>query len=318
MELKSGERERGVDSPGEEREEEAAMFSRGEGDKNARVKAFMDVFSILSHVTGHVLVVTPLRSEASTLEKTCSGLEGVQVSIAGAKRAEELLSGPERIDIVILRKYKILEEMQVLSGVMEAVGDRQVIVSLEGGDEVPSLEGFALASKKVSKREFFIHGETIFQKMAVVFSVTKARPIRNLCVIVGWPKEERRVEVFLRAFGMRVEVNPPGRREGVIGVFRPDSLAARKEVLEKYSLVVDMSNGAAEEALEDVKTTVLRVVSPRTAPEDARFARIRDAALQYKYRIESVLNMITRHVMQGKAEIDEASVKHLHGPLRLL
>ncbi|KAI5136273.1 hypothetical protein NEAUS07_1560 [Nematocida ausubeli] len=304
---------------GEREEKDSTIEERLNNPNETRIKIYMDSVSIIGMLSGKkVLVVTPLTKDVHALENSLVESEENTVSV---KRVLESINLLRTLDVctVIINKYKIIEEMGLMSDLMEAIGEKRIIVALEGdSDDIEALREYQLLAKKLVRMEFFVSGKTILERMAMIFALTKSRPIKNVCIVVSHPKEERRVEVFLQSFGIKIELSPETKKEGVLAIFNTQK-EIKKSLLEKYSLIVDMCGDVKTDKLEDVKVGILKIVTHgKLQNEDKRFKKIREQALKYKYRIESVIQLITSNVLRRKSDIEENIVKHLHGPLRLL
>ncbi|KAI5192296.1 hypothetical protein NEMIN01_1925 [Nematocida minor] len=285
-----------------------------------RVKIFMDLISIIDMLeTKNILVVTPLSKEKTRIENSLSSDDSFSVLVRRVLESINLLKSKEvSPDVIIISKYSIIAEMGLSHDLMEAVGNSRVIVSLESDEEMEMLGSYTMVSKKMIKREFYLGGRTTLERMGILFALTKAKPIKNICIVVSHAKEERRVEVFLKAFGVKVDIDPKTKKEGSVGLFNTNNMI-NSRLLERYSLVIDITGGVNSEVLDEVKIGILKIITHgKIVKEDARFKRLLEQAMRYKYRIEGVIRMITPNVLQRKNDIDEKAVKHLQGALRLI
>lgn len=304
-----------------EREEEEELRGTLNSRKEKRIKIYMPVEAIVDILDGaRIVIVTPLAKDRTRIENTISQEKEGSVVVRRVIETINMFKAKE-IDeesIVVISNYGVIVEMGLLNDLLEEIGERRIIVSMEGEKEEEMLKEYRMVHKTQTKREFYIEGRTHLARLGVLFSVTKARPIKNLCVIVSHPKEERRVQVFLNAFGVATEINPKKKREGVVAIFNP-KYGVNKKLLEQYSLIVDNTGESDTEMLEDVKVGILKIVTEGPpSREDPRFKKLFETGMKYKYRIESVIKLITRNVLNGKDEIDERVVKNLKGPLRIL
>ncbi|KAI5155856.1 hypothetical protein NEPAR06_2066 [Nematocida parisii] len=277
------------------------------------VKVYLDSISVINTLKEtKVMIITPLKKDVLCIQNR---LNERQVLV---KRVLEGIEALDEVDVncVIINKFRIIKEMGLISDLITAIGNRRIIAVLEEEeDDLEELKDYKLLTKKLSRRVFYVKGSSIFDRMAMIFALTKARPIKNLCILVGTPREERRVEVFLQSFGIAVKLSPDVKTEGVVGIFSTHR-SINTEILQKYSLVLDIS-GSEQKSLETIKASVLRMVA-HTENEDARFKKILEQAMTYKYRIDSVIQLITPKILKRRGEIEASIVKHLQGPLRLI
>ncbi|KAI5144453.1 hypothetical protein NEPAR04_2095 [Nematocida parisii] len=277
------------------------------------VKVYLDSISVINTLKEtKVMIITPLKKDVLCIQNR---LNERQVLV---KRVLEGIEALDEVDVncVIINKFRIIKEMGLISDLITAIGNRRIIAVLEEEeDDLEELKDYKLLTKKLSRRVFYVKGSSIFDRMAMIFALTKARPIKNLCILVGTPREERRVEVFLQSFGIAVKLSPDVKTEGVVGIFSTHR-SINTEILQKYSLVLDIS-GSEQKSLDTIKASVLRMVA-HTENEDARFKKILEQAMTYKYRIDSVIQLITPKILKRRGEIEASIVKHLQGPLRLI
>ncbi|OAG33672.1 hypothetical protein NEIG_02080 [Nematocida sp. ERTm5] len=277
------------------------------------VKVYLDSISVINTLKEtKVMIITPLKKDVLYIQNK---LNERQVLV---KRVLEGIEALDKVDVncVIINKFRIIKEMGLINDLITAIGNRRIIAVLEEEeDDLEELKDYKLLTKKLSRRVFYVKGSSIFDRMAMIFALTKARPIKNLCILVGTPREERRAEVFLQSFGITVKLSPDVKTEGVVGIFSTHK-SINTEILQKYSLVLDIS-GTEQKSLENIKASVLRMV-PHTENEDIRFKKILEQAMTYKYRIDSVIQLITPKILKRRGEIEASIVKHLQGPLRLI
>ncbi|KAI5168227.1 hypothetical protein NEIRO02_2490 [Nematocida sp. AWRm79] len=277
------------------------------------VKVYLDSISVINTLKEtKVMIITPLKKDVLYIQNK---LNERQVLV---KRVLEGIEALDKVDVncVIINKFRIIKEMGLINELITAIGNRRIIAVLEEEeDDLEELKDYKLLTKKLTRRVFYVKGGSIFDRMAMIFALTKARPIKNLCILVGTPREERRAEVFLQSFGITVKLSPDVKTEGVVGIFSTHK-SINTEILQKYSLVLDIS-GTEQKSLENIKASVLRMV-PDTENEDIRFKKILEQAMTYKYRIDSVIQLITPKILKRRGEIEASIVKHLQGPLRLI
>lgn len=311
--------EKEVKKETEEEEIERVLNDRAE----KRLKIRMPVENIIDILQDEeVLIITPLTKDKNRIESMIHGEKGGTVVV---KRVIETINAVKSKEVqdnttVVVNNFGIIKEMGLAEELMGELGEnRRIIVSIEGNKEEELLREYRTVSKKMVKKEFVVEGRTQLQRMGMIFSLTKVRPIKDMCIVVAYKKEERRVHVFLDAFGVRTEVNPKEKRDGIVGIFNTAEGVSRK-LLEQYSLIVDNTGEDDSDLLREIRVGVLKIVThgKTVKREDARFKKLLEQGMKYKYRIEGVLRLITRNVLSRKDEIDERVVKHLKGPLRML
>ncbi|KAI5179769.1 hypothetical protein NEOKW01_0232 [Nematocida sp. AWRm80] len=251
-----------------------------------------------------ILIITPLEQDKNKLQN-----EFTDILVKKALETEsDILNGNLNPSTVIIDKYSILKETNLFTRVEKVLLEKgiQIIVlidsELEGEDDL--LKEYKLVIEEKRKYLLEIKAESILERLAVVFSVTKLKPIKNICIVLPDKKEQRRIQVFLDAFGIPHKINPSKYNPNEVGLFVNEI-----PIRQSYSLIIDMTN-----TIEPETTSVLRV-SRAPKKESEKFRLLLDKALEYKYRIESIISMTTAKVLKGMEDIDPALTRYLKRPL---
>ncbi|OAG29024.1 hypothetical protein NEDG_01163 [Nematocida displodere] len=250
-----------------------------------------------------VLVITPLAEERDVLERETAHSH---VSVKRVLEAERGLAAGQAPDVVVVDKYDIIKSLGLLDRI-EKIGEKvRLVIVAPAKPEETEYEVF----QEEKRREVFqVNAPDYVHKMAMVFALTKIKPIKGICIVLPTKKGLKRAEVFLKTFGVPTEAEPAKLKDGVVGLFLPDSIH-----IHAYTLVADLTM-----SVESTETAVLQIgPTTKTSERSSRFAKLLETGMEYKYRIESVLSLITPHVVSGKRQIDSSIVKHLQGTLRIM
>lgn len=295
-------------------------------------RAAGDVLGVISSVSRpgeSVLVVTPLREERERLSRA---LAQGDTRVMCVKEAVRRVKDEGRLpECVVVDGYGIIKGLGLFEEVKQIFGDKVVVVTEtedEGAGEGEDLQGYVLLKQQRRKGVFYVGAADEVEKMAVIFSLTKMRPVRGLCVVAGEERERRKICILLKAFGVAAEDSPGKRKEGVVGIYASDSLE-----MHKYALIIDLTGRISADSSVVLKVVPASGIAPANGnmnvssgiasangniSESERFNQLKQRALLYRYRIESVLSEITPCVVSGKKQICLEKFKHLQGPLRKL
>lgn len=250
-----------------------------------------------------IILVTPLQKEKERLKREIRR-EGVVVM--GVKEAIQTVKrGEAAPKCVVVDSYELVRELGLFKELENIFRDKVVIVT-ENEEETEELEGYVLVKQEKKKGVFYVSAESELERMAVLFSITKMKPVRGVCVVVETQKEARKVSMFLKAFGVYAEESPGKIKDRYVGIYLSNELQ-----VQDYHLVVDMTGKVVLE-----KGILLKVGEYAKENESEKFSLLKQRAMSYRYRMESVLSEITPAIISGKKDFHMERFKHLQGPLR--
>jgi len=248
-----------------------------------------------------VLVVTPLLEDKNRLMNEEKSEKVYVRRVLEAQQALE--TGEIRPDVVVVQNYEIIKGAGT-DAVLRKMWKGQVIYMNEESNQ--DLDRYPVFEEEKRKELFEVRAISEIEKFSVVFAVTKLKPVKKTCVVVRSKKEAEKLRIFLDAFGVGSEVDPGKMSEGKVGILSDNALLAHR-----YALVVDFT-----EEVESESAVVLRLGS-QNSEEAKRFTRLLERAERYRYRVESVMRMITPMVLSGKKQIDPDVTKNLKGAFRM-
>lgn len=260
-----------------------------------------------------LLVITPLLEDKCAHEKH---LGNPNTHVRRVLEAEDSIkTGEIQPDIIVVEGYEVLRETGLLKKVMgfSESGNKPVLIFSAGSpSEEEVFRHLPVLECKKRKEVLEVPATTQTERMALVLALTKIKPVRGICIVVPSNREKKRTEIFLSIFGVQLGPGekPGEKKKGAhsVSIYTPDDLG-----FHNHPLVLDLSL-----QVSGIDGVLIRVgdLSPEPSAKNEKFAGILRRTMEYKYRIESAMSLITPRVIQGKSKIDPIIVKHLKGTFR--
>lgn len=278
-----------------------------------------------------ILIITPLLEDKFMHEKH---LGDPQTHIRRVLEAEaSIRTGEIKPDVIVVEGYEVIRETGLLTKVLNFISTRKaidssdtrkaidssktgnnpvIIFSVSSPSEDEVFKSFPILECKKRKEVFEVSAKNQTERMALILALTKIKPVRGICIVVPTNREKKRMEIFLSIFGVQLGSGekPSENKKGAnsVSIYTPDDLG-----LHNHPLVLDLSL-----QVPNIDGVLIRVgdLTPTPSPKNEKFAGMLQRTMEYKYRIESALSLITPRVIQGKNKIDPNIVKHLKGMFR--
>lgn len=271
---------------------------------------------------GVKVILTPLEEG---LERLRSAVEPVAGDILISRPGTYLrsLEGAERVeaDVLLIERYGVMKELmmdQTLVRIRELLRGARVVIIRGPTDREEVAEGITRGEVQRKKdgalqEKYAITIRSEVEKYVVLYSMVKMKLLSGrVCVVAISPREKKKVELFLHGFGLKTEgperAPGPEMRVGVCLAESPHYL--------RYKNVIAFSPEVPPSLESKVvyvgNRKALQRVQALGAGEGVReFGFNFEKASPCRYRVESVLRMITPGVLRGKARMDFRAIKHL-------